>query len=115
MVRHNSYRHLAGGQGAPRLQPGNGGLVQCLECSYALPASRWICQKPHQARESHYIPGGAHANPKLLTNAATDVMEKANILSVILRAAAMDAVMLFPSLVLYPHAKGLAIRKFALK
>jgi hypothetical protein len=42
----------------------------------------------------------------LITAAATDVMEKANNLSGILRTAAMDAVMLFPSLILFPHEKG---------
>jgi len=42
----------------------------------------------------------------LITAAATDAMEKANNLSGILHVAAMDAVMLFPSLVLFPHEKG---------
>ena len=42
----------------------------------------------------------------LITAAATNVMTKANNLSGILRIAAMDAVMIFPSLVLYPHEKG---------
>ncbi len=42
----------------------------------------------------------------LITAAATDVMVKANSLAGILRVAAMDAVMLFPSLILYPHEKG---------
>ena len=42
----------------------------------------------------------------LITAAATDAMDKANNLSGILRVAAMDAVMLFPSLVLFPHEKG---------
>jgi hypothetical protein len=42
----------------------------------------------------------------LITAVATDVMEKANSLSRILRVAAMDAVVLFPSLILYPHEKG---------
>ncbi len=37
---------------------------------------------------------------------ATDVMTKANNLCGILRVAMMDAVMIFPSLVLYPHEKG---------
>ena len=42
----------------------------------------------------------------LITAAATDAMDKANNLSGILRVAAMDAMMLFPSLVLFPHEKG---------
>ena len=41
----------------------------------------------------------------LTTYQATDVVEKANKLSGILRVAAMDEVMLFPSLVKFPHAK----------
>ncbi len=41
----------------------------------------------------------------LLASAATDAVEKANNLSGIMRVAAMDAVMLSPSLVLYPHEK----------
>jgi hypothetical protein len=42
----------------------------------------------------------------LITAAATNVMTKANNVSRILRVATMDAVMIFPSLVLYPHEKG---------
>jgi len=42
----------------------------------------------------------------LITAAATDAMSKANTLSEVLRVAAMDAVMLFSSLVLFPHEKG---------
>jgi len=42
----------------------------------------------------------------LITAVATDVMSKANNLSSVLRVAAMDAVMSFPSLVLFPHEKG---------
>jgi len=42
----------------------------------------------------------------LITAAVIDVMDKANRLSRILRVAAMDVVMLFPSLILFPHMKG---------
>ena len=42
----------------------------------------------------------------LITAVATDVITKANSLSGILRVAAMDAVMIFPSLILFPHVKG---------
>jgi hypothetical protein len=42
----------------------------------------------------------------LITADAIDVIVKANNLSGILRVATMDAVMIFPSLVLYPHEKG---------
>ena len=42
----------------------------------------------------------------LITAAATDVMAKANNLSRILRVAALDGVMIFPSLILYPHENG---------
>ena len=42
----------------------------------------------------------------LITAVASDLMTKANNLSGILRVVTMDAVMIFPSLVLYPHEKG---------
>jgi len=42
----------------------------------------------------------------LITAAATDVIFKAISLSGVLRVATMDAVMIFPSLVLFPHEKG---------
>jgi hypothetical protein len=42
----------------------------------------------------------------LITAVATDVMSKASSLSRVLRVEAMDAVMIFPSLVLFPHEKG---------
>jgi hypothetical protein len=42
----------------------------------------------------------------LITSAATDAMSKANTLSGVLRVASMDAVMIFSSLVLFPHEKG---------
>jgi hypothetical protein len=42
----------------------------------------------------------------LITTVATDVMTKANNMLGILRVVAMDAVIIFPSLVLYPHEKG---------
>jgi hypothetical protein len=41
-----------------------------------------------------------------ITAVATNVMVKANSFSGILDVAAMDAVMIFSSLVLYPHEKG---------
>jgi hypothetical protein len=52
---------------------------------------------------------------ELITAIATDVMEKANNLFGILRVAAIDAVTLSPSLVIFPHAKGHAIPKFGLR
>ena len=42
----------------------------------------------------------------LITTVATDVMSKANSLSGVLRVATMDVVMIFSSLVLFPHEKG---------
>ena len=42
----------------------------------------------------------------LIPVVATDVMVKVNNFSGILRVKVMDAIMIFPSLVLYPHEKG---------
>ena len=42
----------------------------------------------------------------LITTVATDVMSKANTLSRVLRVATINAVMIFPSLALFPHEKG---------
>ena len=48
----------------------------------------------------------------LITAAATNAKDKANNLSGFLRVAAMDAVMLFPSLVYFLTRKALATLKF---
>jgi hypothetical protein len=42
----------------------------------------------------------------LITTAATDVISKANNLSWVLWVVSIDAVMIFPSLVLFPREKG---------
>jgi len=42
----------------------------------------------------------------LITSAATDVINKANSISGILRVVVMDAVMIFPAVILFPHVKG---------
>ncbi len=103
-IQQAARERLAAGSSVPELVSASNAITHCLLHSGFM--------KDH-IKHGRVVTSTAIPLPALdlITAAATDVVEKANNLSGILRTAAMDGVMLFPSLIMFPHEKGACCSK----
>jgi hypothetical protein len=106
LVCNDGHWHRKRSSRASGIEHIHGGDGQRVERHHTLPPSLRFHERPHHAREVNYLHGNPLPALDLITAVASDVMVKANNISRNLLDATMDVVMIFPSLVLYPHEKG---------